>query len=55
VVLAVPNHKISTLGLNPNYSYNVTAFSPKGLLELRNSWGTLEERANINLKSDGIF
>lgn len=40
-VIAVPNSKIATLGLNPNYSLSVLKCNSKGALELRNSWGTI--------------
>lgn len=55
MVLAVPNEKIAALGINPNYSYNVINFSAKGSVELRNSWGTIEERSKISHKAEGIF
>jgi len=42
VVQAVPNEKISDLGVNPNFSYKVINYTAKGSFELRNSWGTLE-------------
>ena len=48
-VIAVPNNKIVDLGLNPNYSFNVLKCSGKGGLELRNSWGTINERPNVSL------
>ena len=41
VILAVPNEKIASLGLNPNFSYPVLGLTAKGSLELRNSFGTL--------------
>ncbi len=41
VVQAVPNENISTLGLNPSFSYQVINLNSKGNFELRNSWGTL--------------
>lgn len=55
VILAVPNERIASLGINPNYSYNVINYTAKGTLELRNSWGTLEERSKISFKPEGTF
>ena len=54
-VIAVPNSKISALGLNPNYSLSVLKCNSKGALELRNSWGTITERSNISLSKEGVF
>ncbi len=54
VVQAVPTEKIGALGANPNFSYSVINFSNKGV-ELRNSWGTLEERSKITFKPEGNF
>lgn len=54
VVQAVPTEKIAALGVNPNYSYSVISFSNKGI-ELRNSWGTLEERSKLSFRSEGNF
>lgn len=51
----MPNERIVSLGLNPNYSYNVINYTSKGTLELRNSWGTLEERPKITFKPEGTF
>lgn len=55
VILAVPTHKIAELGINPNYSYSFLNQNAKGNLELRNSWGTIEEKPKVNLKNDGSF
>lgn len=55
VVQAVPTEKISALGVNPNFSYSVINFSAKGSLELRNSWGTLEERSKTSFRPEGNF
>lgn len=54
VVQAVPTEKISALGVNPNYSYSVINYSNKGI-ELRNSWGTLEERSKLSFRAEGNF
>lgn len=50
----MPTEKISALGINPNYSYSVINYSSKGM-ELRNSWGTLEERSKVNVGAEGNF
>jgi hypothetical protein len=56
VVLAVPNEKIAALGLSPNFSYSVLSHSSaKGSLELRNSFGTLEEKTKVSLRAEGNF
>jgi len=55
VILAVPTHKIAELSINPNYSYPVINYNVKGNVELRNSWGTIEEKSKINIKNDGSF
>lgn len=55
IVLAVPNEKISTLGLNPNYSYPLINFTAKGSMELRNSFGTIEERSKLSFRPEGTF
>ena len=54
VVQAVPTERIASLGVNPNFTYSVIAYNNKGI-ELRNSWGTLEERSKISFKSEGNF
>lgn len=54
VVQAVPTEKIAALGVNPNYTYSVINFSNKGI-ELRNSWGTLEERSKASFRAEGNF
>lgn len=55
IVLAVPNVKIATIGLNPNFSYPLINLTGKGSMELRNSFGTLEERSKINFRPEGTF
>lgn len=55
VVMAVPREDITTLGLNPNYSLSVVNCKANGGLELRNSWGTIEERSKLNLSKEGVF
>lgn len=55
VVQAVPTVRIVALGINPNYSYSVINYSAKGSLELRNSWGTIEEKSKTSIRSDGNF
>jgi hypothetical protein len=55
VILAVPTHKIAEIGINPNYSYAVINYNVKGNVELRNSWGIIEEKPKINAKNDGSF
>lgn len=54
MVQVVPTERIAALGINPNYSYSVINYSSKGL-ELRNSWGTLEERSKVNIRAEGNF
>ena len=54
VVQAVPTERIAALGVNPNFSYSVINFTGRGL-ELRNSWGTLEERPKTNFRAEGTF
>ena len=50
----MPTEKAASLGVNPNYSYSVISFSNKGI-ELRNSWGTIEERSKLSFRSEGNF
>jgi hypothetical protein len=54
-VLAIPNEKIASVGLNPNFSYPLINYTAKGSMELRNSFGTLEERSKISFKAEGNF
>ena len=54
MVQAVPTERIASLGVNPNYSYSVISFSNKGI-ELRNSWGTIEERSKLSFRPEGNF
>lgn len=53
--MAVPNAKIATVGVNPNFSYQLINFTAKGSMELRNSFGTLEERSKISFRPEGTF
>ncbi|CAM6002506.1 unnamed protein product, partial [Sphagnum balticum] len=55
VILAIPSEKITALGVNPNYSLSVINYNNKGGLELRNSWGTLEERSKASFSKEGVF
>lgn len=55
LVLVVPNEKIASLGLNPNFSYPLINFTAKGSMELRNSFGTIEERSKISFRPEGTF
>lgn len=55
IVIAVPKEEIKSLGLNPNYSLSVIRCKSNGGLELRNSWGTIEERSKLNLSKEGVF
>lgn len=54
-VIAVGNEKALQVGLNPNYSFNVLKCDPKTGLEMRNSWGSIEERSKLNTSGDGSF
>lgn len=54
-VLAVPKEEILSLGLNPNHSFPVINCKSNGNFELRNSWGTLEERPKISISREGVF
>ncbi len=54
-VLAVPKQDILSLGLNPNHSFAVINCKSNGGLELRNSWGTLEERTKLSISKEGVF
>lgn len=47
-VVAVPSQNIVDLGFNPNYSLSVVKSTNKGF-ELRSSWGTIVERAKVNI------
>lgn len=53
-MIAVPSHKITELGFNPNYSLSVIKSSGKGI-ELRSSWGTILERPKVNISREGVF
>ena len=53
--MAVPNERIANYGFNPNLSYSVISFTSKGGLELRASFGTVEERSKIPLRAEGTF
>ena len=53
--MAVPNERIANYGLNPNLSYSVISFTNKGGLELRSSFGTVEERSKISIRNEGTF
>ena len=55
VVMAVPNERIASYGFNPNLSYSVISLTSKGGLELRNSFGTLEERSKVSIRAEGTF
>lgn len=54
-VLAVPKPEIQSLGLNPNNSLTVISSKSNGGLELRNSWGTLEEKSKLAFSKEGVF
>lgn len=54
-VLAVPKQEAISLGLNPNHSFAVINCKSNGGLELRNSWGTLEERSKLSISKEGVF
>lgn len=43
------------MGLDPSYSFNVLNVNNKGGFELRNSWGTVEERSKITFSKEGQF
>lgn len=53
--MAVPNERIGNYGFNPNLSYSVISFTSKGGLELRSSFGTVEERSKISIRPEGTF
>jgi hypothetical protein len=55
VVIAVPREGITAIGLNPNYSLSVINCKSNGGVELRNSWGTIEERSKLKLSKEGVF
>lgn len=44
-----------SLGLNPNHSFAVINCKSNGGLELRNCWGTLEERTKLSISKEGVF
>lgn len=54
-VLAVPKPEIISLGLNPNNSLTVLNIKSTGGLELRNSFGTIEERSKLTFNKEGAF
>lgn len=54
-VIAVPKQEVLSLGLNPNHSFAVINCKSNGGLELRNCWGTLEERTKLSISKEGVF
>lgn len=54
-VLAVPRSEVVSLGLNPNHSFAVINCKSNGGVELRNSWGTIEERSKLSISKEGLF
>lgn len=53
-VVAVPNSRISQLGLDSQYNLSLIKLGSRGF-ELRNSWGTTIERPKINFSKEGVF
>ena len=55
MVQAVPNAKIQEKGLNPNYTLSVIGVNSRGSYEIRNSFGTLDQKSKFNISKDGVF
>ena len=52
---AVPQAKIQEKGLNPNLTLSVIGVNSRGSYEIRNSFGTIDQKSKINFSKEGVF
>lgn len=55
MVQAVPQPRIQDKGLNPNLTLSVIGVNSRGSYEIRNSFGTVDQKSKLNISKEGVF